>query len=184
MAMYVFQELSPKVFYFTYCLQEIGNYIQFIEETEDDSKTNRSLIGKWSHKESYSEKNISSDLSGQNDVVDTRSLFVINNLKATFHHCFTQYKLYNNIEEPVNLNTDYSIRKYYENFEDSDLPHGKYTAKMYINCSYDGGEIEIPNSNKKIKPEAGSMLIYPSDYNIKSLPGVNNSRYVATGYWV
>ena len=44
MAMYVFQEISPKVFYFTYCLQEIGNYIKFLEESE--SNTNN-LISKW-----------------------------------------------------------------------------------------------------------------------------------------
>lgn len=184
MAMYVFQELAPKVFYFTYCLQEIGNYIGFIEDTETNPNLNGSLIKKWEHQESHSEKKISSDLSSQDAVVDTRSLFVINNLKATLHHCFTQYKIYNNIEGPVNLDPNYLLRKYYEGFEDSDLPKGKYTAKMYINCSFDGGEVQIPNSNKKLKPEAGSILIYPSDYKIVSEPGINNSRYVATGYWV
>jgi hypothetical protein len=184
MAMYVFQEVAPKVFYFTYCLQEIGNYIGFIEDTENDTNSNSSLIKKWEHKDSFSEKKISSDLSKQDSVVDTRSLFIINNLKATFHHCFTQYKIYNNIDGPVKLEPNYILRKYYEGFGDSDLPNGKYTAKMYINSSYDGGEVKFENTGKVLKPEAGSLLIYPSDYKVASEPGAKNSRYLATGYWV
>lgn len=182
--MYVFQEMAPKVFYFTYCLQEIGNYIGFIEDSETNSNINISLIKKWEHKDSFSEKKISSNLLGQDGVVDTRSLFLINNLKATFHHCFTQYRLFNNIEDLVNLEPNYLLRKYYEGFGDSDLPNGKYTAKLYINSSYDGGEVKFSNTGKILKPEAGSILIYPSDYKIISEPGTKNSRYIATGYWI
>ena len=46
------------------------------------------------------------------------------------------------------------------------------------------GEVKFENTGKVLKPEAGSLLIYPSDYKVASEPGAKNSRYLATGYWV
>lgn len=183
MAMYVFQELAPKVFYFTYCLQEIGNYIKFIEETES-SPAEDGLIGMWSSEEWGNEKRFSSDLSDKPKPINGRSLFLVNNLKATFHHCFSQYKLFNNIEEEVNLEPTYFIRKFNEGKTHNNCgSHGKYTARLYINDSFEGGEVSI-NGKNTFKPEAGSIIIAPSDYKIEDAPALNNSRYVAKGHWV
>lgn len=183
MAMYVFQELSPKVFYFTYCLQEIGNYIKFIEETESN-QSKHNLISKWKPTEWGSEKSFSSDFSNEQKPIDGRTLFLVNNLKATFHHCFSQYKLFNNIEEDVNLETTYSIQKFNENnFDNTLISHGKYTARLYINNSFDGGEV-IVSGRPAFKPEAGSIIISPSQFKVDHNPALNNSRYIAKGYWV
>jgi predicted 2-oxoglutarate/Fe(II)-dependent dioxygenase YbiX len=35
---------------------------------------------------------------------------------------------------------------------------------MYLNDSYSGGEIEFRQSNVKIKPEAGSIIFFPSNF--------------------
>lgn len=181
--MYVFQELAPKVFYFTYCLQEIGNYIKFIEDTEDNS-VDRELIGSWNKEDWGYEKRFSSDLTNKEKPIDGRTLFLINNLKATFHHCFGQYRLFNNIEESVNLDTTYFVRKFDEgNTHNNCGSHGKYTAKMYINDSFEGGEVSV-NGKTLFKPEAGSIIIAPSDYKIEDGPARNNSRYIAKGHWV
>lgn len=183
MAMYVFQELSPKVFYFTYCLQEIGNYIKFIEETES-SQSKHNLISKWKPTEWGSEKSFSSDFSNEQKPIDGRTLFLINNLKATFHYCFGQYKLFNNIEEDVNLETTYFIQKFNQNNIDNTFTsHGKYTARLYINNSFDGGEVIVPG-RPEFKPEAGSIIIAPSQFKIEHNPALNNSRYIAEGYWI
>lgn len=183
MAMYVFQELSPKVFYFTYCLQEIGNYIKFIEETETGQQKNN-LISKWNITEWGSEKTFSSDFSNEQKPIDGRTLFLVNNLKATFHHCFSQYKLFNNIKEDVNLETTYSVQKFNENnINDVFVPHGKYTASLYINNSFDGGEVTV-SGKPAFKPEAGSIIIAPSELKIEHSPAKNNSRYIAKGYWI
>lgn len=186
MAMYVFQELQPKVFYFTYCLQEIQKYIQMIEDPSENGthKVNESLISKeWIHHDGYDEKIFSSDLSGQEKPIDLRTLFLINNLKATFHYCFGQYKLFNNIQEDVNLDTTYSVKKYFDGSKELVENKGKYTARLYINSSYDGGEVLLPTRGN-FKPESGSIIIAPSDMIIDSLPVANNSKYVAIGHWI
>ena len=181
MAMYVFQEIAPKTFYFTYCLQEIGNYIGFLEDSENNPT---GLISKWNETEYGYEKRISSDFSNQVETVDTRSLFVINNLKATFHYCFSQYKLFNNIEEEVNLDPTYFVRKHNEGQVKNNCgANGKYTARLYINDSFSDGEISIPGK-PKFKPEAGSIIIAPSDMQINAEPAHGNSRYIAIGHWV
>ena len=41
---------------------------------------------------------------------------------------------------------------------DSDLA---FSMICYLNNDYEGGEIEFPNHNISIKPEAGSLLIFP-----------------------
>lgn len=184
MAMYVFQELGPKIFYFTYCLQEIGNYIKFIEETETSEIQDHGLIGPWSKEEWGYEKRFSSDFSDRPKPINKRSLFLINNLKSTFHYCFGQYKIFNNIEEDVNLDTTYWLRKFNEGSTHNNCgSHGKYTAKLYINDSFDGGEVLI-SGRAPFKPEAGSIIIAPSLFQIEETPAKNNSRYVAKGHWI
>lgn len=179
--MYVFQEIAPKTFYFTYCLQEIGNYIGFLEDSENNPT---GLISKWNDTEYGYEKRISSDFSNEVETVDTRSLFIINNLKATFHYCFSQYKLFNNIEEEVNLSPTYFVRKHSEGQVKNNCgANGKYTARLYINDSFSDGEISIPG-RPKFKPEAGSIIIGPSDTQIDAEPAHGNSRYIAIGHWV
>lgn len=185
MAMYVFQELAPKIFYFTYCLQEIGNYIKFIEETETSEFEDQGLIGRWSKEEWGYEKRFSSDFGDRSRPIDPRNLFLINNLKATFHHCFSQYKIFNNIEEDVNLDSTYFIRKFDEGQTHNNCgSHGKYTARLYINDSFEGGEVTIHPGKPSFKPEAGSIIIAPSLFQIEDSPAKNNSRYVAKGHWI
>lgn len=181
--MYVFQELSPKVFYFTYCLQEIGNYIKFIEEAESNP-SRHNLISNWKPTEWGSEKSFSSDFSNEQKPIDGRTLFLVNNLKATFHHCFSQYKVFNNIAEDVNLDTSYFVKKIdsEKSYQDS-ISNSKYTATLYINSSFDGGEVTV-QGKPSFKPEAGSIIIAPSDFKIEEGVARNNSRYIAKGYWV
>lgn len=38
------------------------------------------------------------------------------------------------------------------------------SSVMYLNDDYEGGEIEFVNSNIKIKPPAGSVIFFPSNY--------------------
>lgn len=50
---------------------------------------------------------------------------------------------------------------------------------MYLNDNYEGGEIEFINSKVKIKPEAGSIIFFPSNflYIHEVYPITNGERY-------
>jgi hypothetical protein len=54
---------------------------------------------------------------------------------------------------------------------------------MYINDSFSNGEILIPGK-PKFKPEAGSIIIAPSEMQVSADPAYGNSRYIAIGHWV
>jgi hypothetical protein len=190
MAMYIFQEIEPKVFYFTYSLQETQKYVSYLEESEND-KTDKNLIQKWQPfynlEDSIEDpglagyqKFLTSDFSNHNGPVDTRTLYLINTLKATFHWCFKQYKIFNNIEEEVNLCPKYILRKYNSGKQIKEISHSKYTAYFFLNDDYVGGDIKFKNST--LRPEAGSLIILPKDNEIVSSE-LDGQRYVAIGEW-
>ena len=78
MAMYIFQEVAPKVFYFTYCLQETDKFINFLEESESD-ETRKSIIQNWSNIEAGQKKIVSSDFSKEETRVDNRTRYIVIN---------------------------------------------------------------------------------------------------------
>lgn len=51
---------------------------------------------------------------------------------------------------------------------------------IYLNEDYDGGEIEFPNFNLKIKPKAGTLILFPSNYAYAHIahPVRSGTKYV------
>jgi predicted 2-oxoglutarate/Fe(II)-dependent dioxygenase YbiX len=60
-----------------------------------------------------------------------------------------------------------------------------YTVIVYLNDDYDGGELYFKNFDIKIKPKAGSIVIFPSvkPYIHESLPVLTNRKMLITHYW-
>ena len=56
---------------------------------------------------------------------------------------------------------------------------------LYLNDDYEGGEIEFQNSNIKIKPEAGSILFFPSNflYVHEVYPVTKGPRYALPNWY-
>ncbi len=90
--------------------------------------------------------------------------------------------------------TKYGINKYYENMYmgphvdwneyNSDIT---YTIVVYLNDNYDGGELYFvdPNINIKIKPEKGSIVMFPSilPYLHQSCEIINGRKMLITHHW-
>jgi hypothetical protein len=57
-----------------------------------------------------------------------------------------------------------------------------FTILLYINDDYEGGEIHFPNENVTIKPEAGSVVIFPSNllHEVKTV--ISGNRYMTQSY--
>ena len=51
---------------------------------------------------------------------------------------------------------------------------------IYLNDDYEGGEIEFPNFNLKIKPKAGTLILFPSNYAYGHIahPVTSGTKYV------
>jgi len=65
---------------------------------------------------------------------------------------------------------DYSLLKYSggqsytAHYDGSGTSTRVISAICYLNDDYEGGELEFPNFNIKIKPQAGMLIVFPSNY--------------------
>jgi predicted 2-oxoglutarate/Fe(II)-dependent dioxygenase YbiX len=75
-------------------------------------------------------------------------------------------------ETAYTLHEDYGLLKYrgehrehYDAHFDGDTSTGRaISAVYYLNDNYDGGEIDFGHHGIKIKPEAGTLVLFPSNY--------------------
>lgn len=73
---------------------------------------------------------------------------------------------------PFTFHEDYGLLKYrgeekdhYDAHHDGNTDTGRsISAVFYLNDNYQGGEIEFVHYGVKIKPEAGSLILFPSNY--------------------
>lgn len=70
---------------------------------------------------------------------------------------------------------------------DSNGSEGPQTISVvcYLNDSYEGGEIRFADQGIVIKPEAGSIIIFPSKppFFHESMPVISGWKYIAPGFW-
>ena len=59
----------------------------------------------------------------------------------------------------------YPVDTEYKKHYDGATASGRcISAIAYLNDDYEGGEIEFPNFEIKIKPKAGMLVLFPSNY--------------------
>ena len=87
----------------------------------------------------------------------------------------------------------FGINRY---FKDAEMgPHAdqadgnlslRYSIVTYLNDDYEGGEIEFPNQSIKIKPVAGSSIIFPSSapYLHRSHKIISGKKYMCPSFWL
>lgn len=118
-----------------------------------------------------------------------------------FTNCFTDYLNKKDIDIPMeNLDVMpmpdrnwleqkyFTVRRYDPGsvmfpHEDYGVPlRPKYTALLYFNDNYEGGEIAFPDKNISIKPKRGSVIIFPSItmHEVKLM--ISGQRYLTSCY--
>ena len=88
------------------------------------------------------------------------------------------------ITEPF-WHEDYNLLKYtgdqrYHRHYDGSTRSGRVlSAICYLNDNFEGGELEFPNFGIKIKPQAGMLLLFPSNYAYAHVahPVISGSKY-------
>jgi predicted 2-oxoglutarate/Fe(II)-dependent dioxygenase YbiX len=60
-----------------------------------------------------------------------------------------------------------------------------YGVLLYYNDNYSGGEINFKDQNIRIKPTAGSIVIFPSvePFYHESMPILNGTKYMSPAFW-
>lgn len=68
--------------------------------------------------------------------------------------------------------------------QDQGISSRVLSAVTYLNDDYEGGEIEFVNSNVKIKPPAGSIIFFPSNFlYVHEVHRMTSGQRYALPYW-
>ena len=103
--------------------------------------------------------------------------------RDAFHEPLTNYLNFYGIE--IKEYDSYQILKYGvgQKFDKHTDDHWRFPRRVsltyYANDAYEGGEIEFDQFNVKIKPEKGTLLLFPSTfvYSHKVYPVTSGTRY-------
>jgi hypothetical protein len=97
-----------------------------------------------------------------------------------------EYKKIFKINEEIKNAETYSLlryqpgEKYNLHYDGGTETSRSISVLIYLNDDYEGGEIDFPNFNTKIKPKAGTMILFPSNYAYAHIahPVVLGTKYV------
>jgi hypothetical protein len=120
-----------------------------------------------------------SDITGNNLIQNVNNIFYTALLSAS-----NSYAKRYNIQESF-FHENYQLLKYrggeeYKAHYDGSTNIGRaISAICYLNDDYEGGEIEFVNFNLKIKPQAGMMILFPSNYAYTHIahPVISGNKY-------
>jgi hypothetical protein len=189
--------LDNKIVYYEDLIPDINNFINVLEQEEDQYFNFFSEWKDWysSNSSSLYGKFRSGSFSGVMNYCDNKSktYFIAKTIKDLVDLCVKDYcNKTNNISGHM---PDYfSINKYNTNAymgphvdtEDKTVKNKPSLSMVfYLNDDYEGGEIEFPNQNIKIKPTPGSLIIFPSynPYVHDPKPVKSGSKYMIPLFW-
>lgn len=183
-----------KISYYKKVIDDPKFLISLIERSDDNLKES-SKIPKWS------EWSASGDVpyifgyqkrfqeNAENDLdSDVRRIATI--LKMSIEEASLDYAKRHNINigrlAPISVSkysTGKSMGPHVDDYGNGDDPN--ISVVLYLNDDYEGGELFFKEQNVKIKPEAGSIVIFPSvePYYHESLPVQSGIKYMAPGFW-
>lgn len=83
-------------------------------------------------------------------------------------------------EEPYTLLRYYGGEQYGFHYDGGTGSKRSISVLIYLNDDYEGGEIEFPNFKLKIKPKAGTLILFPSNYAYGHIahPVTSGTKYV------
>jgi Rps23 Pro-64 3,4-dihydroxylase Tpa1-like proline 4-hydroxylase len=98
------------------------------------------------------------------------------------------YKEIFNIEQDIVIGEPHILLRYLEgnkfnqHYDGGTQTKRCVSALVYLNDNYEGGELEFTNFGLKIKPKAGSLILFPSNYAYAHIahPVTSGTKYVIT----
>jgi hypothetical protein len=191
-------KLEDKIFYYENLIDSVPNFINDI--SIPDSMERVCQISKWSEwkssddKITYGESKSGSffnmGFSNQEDMsLSIRSSQIKFISDIVFAHYIKE------TSHPILKMPDhFDIRKYYvgadmgihaDSNDISDPYHPVVSGVLYLNDDYEGGELEFAQQGVKIKPSAGSLVMFPSyqPYYHRPFPVTDGTKYMIPLFW-
>lgn len=176
--MFNFKSISNNILYWENALSYPNDLPKFIEWA-DTMEESYLRIPKWNN----SIKNIdikSLKQSSGIDLLDKRTLYIINSFTMGFEMCFERYCQLKQIDQKqyfLDLN-NIIIKKDTEELPKDISSNAAFLAITYINDNYENGELLFLPHNISIKPKAGTVLIIP----VEELNGYVPNKHDGTKY--
>jgi hypothetical protein len=193
------EKLDNNIIYYKNVLADPKAFVDKIEylESFNDNTLQLSKWKTWKASDQDTEYGVSKDGMFSNmqykNELDLQTSTLVYNIKSISDLCFVNYA-YNTGVRQLKLPDYFSIRKYnsladmgkHVDAEDpTDKSHPVVSGVLYLNDQYEGGEIYFPEQNIKIKPEAGSLVMFPSyrPYFHHPLPVTSGNKYMVPFFW-
>jgi hypothetical protein len=184
---------SDKIFYYESVIKDTTELLYLIESTDSDL-SDFGLLSSWHSWVASGDSYVfgqrkTTDFSMYNEASE-KVKAVYDLLKDTLSVYGKDYSEKLNI--PLGVQMPISISKY---FTGSSMgPHvdsgpnpttENVSAVLYLNDNYSGGEINFKDQNIRIKPTAGSIVIFPSvePFYHESMPILNGTKYMSPAFW-
>lgn len=194
------------IFYYKNVIQDYKNIVDLIEETDSECDEN-SLISKWKDWKTSSEVpyifgkqkiisnsfmkggkvySLTESLKEKNDKLENIYITLKDTIESASQHYAKENDIYIGTLSPLSIGK-YNTGSYMGPHCDTYSEHSNATISvvLYLNDDYDGGELHFPNQDVKIKPEAGSIIVFPSrpPYMHASLEITKGIKYISPGFW-
>lgn len=183
-------EIVDKIYYYKGLIPNPKSAVDILEAT-DNSLKDSDMISKWRKWESSDGISV----FGHTKSVNTDKIYttcdeikylygmIISAIRIASKH----YARSNSIE--LFRQSPLSISKYSEGQfmgpHTDEMTGAHLSGVLYLNDEYSGGELCFPNQNLSIKPESGSMIIFPSvmPYIHDPQPAYGAERYICPVFW-
>ena len=200
------EKLSEGIFRYHNAIGNPKSIINFLEMVKTDKSSPISNWEPWrtSGEDSYifgQQKKENVDVKKEYSTEYSPCMSVLSYVRESIVNASTSYKAENKINDIGQLSplsfSKYDVGAEMGSHTDSD-PRGEEGYKennaiymptisvvSYLNDDYAGGELYFKEFNLKVKPIAGSIVIFPSlpPYYHASLPLINGVKYISPGFW-
>lgn len=184
---------AEKIFYYENVIPDTTNLIYLIEST-NSSLSENSLISKWEPWSASDGDDVFGMKKSTNKNEFSNADQKVKDIYTLIDSKLDEYgALYaNSLNIPLGQKMPISISKYFldaymgPHTDSSPSPTTEHvSAVLYLNDNYSGGEINFPEQGVKIKPKAGSLVIFPSipPFYHESLKILNGIKYMSPAFW-
>lgn len=184
---------ADRIFYYENVISDPEKLIDLIEST-DSITSEKSLISSWhtwtASNDTYvfgKRKTTNLDYSGEPDASITSIYEILDSTLSAYGNHYA-YKLGINlgIKMPISISKYFVGASMGPHTDSSPNPTTEnVSAVLYLNDDYVGGELNFPEQGVKIKPSAGSLVVFPSTppFFHESLPIVSGTKYMSPAFW-